>query len=142
VGFFYLGGHVARPGTYALQGEKLTLTQAVVAAGEFDQLAWPTRCEIRRRLDGDREELTQWNLERIFAGQDPDLFIKPNDVIRVGTHAIAPFLATIRNSFRFTYGFGFVYDRNFADYDAFTPQSNAKSIRQAREASRFPSIFQ
>ncbi len=129
VGIFYLGGHVVRPGTYALQGEYLTLTQALVSAGELDQLAWPTRCEIRRRIDGDREEITQWNLERIVAGQDPDLFIKPNDVIRVGTHAVAPFLATIRNSFRMTYGFGFVYDRNFADYDAYGAQFNPQNLQ-------------
>jgi polysaccharide biosynthesis/export protein len=32
----------------------------------------------------------------------------------VGTNALAPFLAAIRGSFRFTYGFGFLYDRNFA----------------------------
>ena len=32
----------------------------------------------------------------------------------VGTNAIAPFLATLRSAFRFTYGAGFLYDRNFA----------------------------
>ncbi len=45
--------------------------------------------------------------------------------MRVGTHAIAPLLATLRNSFRFTYGFGFVYDRNFGPIDAY----NRRSIR-------------
>jgi len=141
VGFFYLGGHVNRPGTYALQGEQLTLSQALISAGELGPLAWPTRCEIRRRIDGDREEITQWNLERIAAGLDPDIFIKPHDQIRVGTHAIAPFLATIRNSFRLTYGFGFVYDRNFADFDAFSPQFNPKSLRAQREQQLFPTLF-
>lgn len=141
VGFFYLGGHVVRPGTYALQGEEITLTQALVSAGELDPLAWPTRCEIRRRIDGDREEITQWNLERIVNGLDPDLFIKPNDVIRVGTHAMAPFLATIRNSFRLTYGFGFVYDRNFADIDAYFPNPNPRAVRRQAQFQRFPGLF-
>lgn len=141
VGFFYLGGYVSRPGTYALQGEELTLSQALISAGELNPLAWPTRCEIRRRIDGDREEITQWNLERIMAGLDPDLFIKPHDQVRVGTHAIAPFLATIRNSFRMTYGFGFVYDRNFADYDAFQQQANPKTLRAVQEEQLFPSLF-
>jgi hypothetical protein len=33
----------------------------------------------------------------------------------VGTNAIAPFLAAFRAGFRITYGFGFIYDRNFYD---------------------------
>lgn len=130
-GVFYMAGHVVRPGVYSLNGNEITLSQALAAAGGLDQLAWPSRCEIRRRIDGDREEITQWDLSRIVDGQDPDLFIKKDDVINVGTHAIAPLLATIRNAFRFTYGFGFVYDRNFADIDAFAPQTNAKDRHRA-----------
>ena len=57
------------------------------------------------------------NLEKLFAGTAPDLFIKPNDIINVGSHPISRWAAVIRNSFRSTYGFGFVYDRNFADKD-------------------------
>jgi hypothetical protein len=145
VGLYYLDGHVNRPGPYALAGEQVTLKQAIAAAGGLDQLAWPTRCEICRRLDSDREEVTQWDLARIVEGKDPDLYLKPNDVIRVGTHAIAPLLATIRNSFRFTYGFGFVYDRNFADIDSFNGQANPKDLRRAQTQQRFgnlSSLFQ
>ncbi|HSW46825.1 MAG TPA: polysaccharide biosynthesis/export family protein [Phycisphaerae bacterium] len=130
VGVFYIDGHVNRGGVYALNGEEMTLTQAIASAGGLNQIAWPTRCEIRRRIDGNREEITQWDLARIMAGQDPDLFIKKDDVVRVGTHAVAPLLATIRNSFRLTYGFGFVYDRNFGDIDAYTPQQNPRGVRQ------------
>ena len=104
-------------------------------------MAWPTRCEVRRRLDGDREEITQWDLARIIEGKDPDFYLKPNDVVRVGTHAIAPLLATIRNSFRFTYGFGFVYDRNFADIDAFSPQINPKDRHRAERQQLFGNLF-
>ena len=28
---------------------------------------------------------------------------------------LAPFLASLRGAFRLTYGFGFIYDRNFFD---------------------------
>ncbi len=136
VGVFYMAGHVNRPGVYSLSGNEITLTQAIASAGGLDQLAWPTRCEIRRRIDGDREETTQWDLSRIVDGQDPDLFIKKDDVINVGTHAIAPLLATIRSAFRFTYGFGFVYDRNFADIDAYAPQVNANDRHRAERAAR------
>jgi hypothetical protein len=44
-------------------------------------------------------------------------------VIEVGTSVRAPFWAVVRNAFRMTYGFGFVYDRNFADPLEATPTS-------------------
>ncbi len=135
-GYFYVLGHVIRPGTYAFNGEDITLTQALAAAGGLDQLAWPTRCELHRRIDNNRMEITQWDLGRIMDGQDPDLFLKKDDVVNVGTHAVAPLLATIRNSFRLTYGFGFVYDRNFADIDAFYGQANPADVRRAQRATR------
>lgn len=141
VGVYYMAGHVMRPGPYAFAGEQITLTQALAAAGGLDPLAWPTRCEVRRRLDGDREEITQWDLARIMDGKDPDFYLKPNDVIRVGTHAVAPLLATIRNSFRFTYGFGFVYDRNFADIDSYNAQQNPRDVRRALRQQRFGNLF-
>ena len=39
---------------------------------------------------------------------------KPDDQVQVGTHFVAPFIAAVRNGFRITYGFGFLYDRNYA----------------------------
>ncbi len=140
-GLYYMDGHVSRPGPYSLSGEEITLTQAIAAAGGFDPLAWPTRCEIRRRLDGDREEITQWDLARILDGRDPDLFIKRHDVIRVGTHAVAPFLFTLRNAFRLTYGFGFIYDRNFADIDAYGGDINPKLRRRQEREQLFQRVF-
>lgn len=136
VGTFYLMGHVLRPGVYSLTGQQMTLTQAIAAAGGLDAIAWPTRCEIRRRIDGEREEITQWDLARIIDGRDPDLFLKKYDVINVGTHAIAPLLATIRNSFRLTYGFGFVYDRNFADIDSYYGHQNPEDRRRFEQQAR------
>ncbi|HPD30408.1 MAG TPA: polysaccharide biosynthesis/export family protein [Phycisphaerae bacterium] len=132
IGTYYVGGHVVMPGQYPLNGEQVTLAQAVIAARGLDPLAWPTRCEIRRRIDRDREQITQWDLARIMAGQDPDVFLRPNDVVNVGTHAIAPFLYTIRNAFRFSYGFSFSYDRNWAEYDTLAGQY----YRARTEASR------
>jgi len=132
IGSYYMGGHVVMPGQYPLSGEQVTLTQAVITARGLDPLAWPTRCEIRRRIDRDREQITQWDLARIMGGQDPDVFLRPNDVVNVGTHAIAPFLYTIRNAFRFSYGFSFSYDRNWAEYDTLSGQY----YRSRTEASR------
>jgi len=55
--------------------------------------------------------------------------VRPNDIVNVGTHPVATFLAVLRNAFRLSYGFGFVYDRNFADADSPAVREQAKSRR-------------
>lgn len=114
VGEYYMGGHVTRPGVYTLTGRRITLKQAVVSSGMFDELAIPQRTDIIRRIKPDREVFVRVDLEKIFAGEQPDLYLKPDDQIMVGTNALAPFLASARGAFRLTYGFGFLYDRNYA----------------------------
>ncbi len=117
VGEYYMGGHVLRPGAYSTTGRRITLKQALIAAGGLDQVAIPARTELIRRIGVDQEVFVRVDLERIAAGLEPDLFLKPNDQIRVGTNAGAPFLAAFRNAFRITYGFGFLYDRNYGSRD-------------------------
>ncbi len=136
VGFFYIIGHVNRPGVYSLTGQKVTLRQAIAAAGGLSALAWPSRCEIIRRVGGSSEQIIAVNLDAIFSGQEDDRFLQPDDVINVGTNPVAPFLATIRSAFRVSYGFGFVYDRNFADIDSFGGQSNPTDRRRAEQRAR------
>ncbi|MGF1633129.1 MAG: polysaccharide biosynthesis/export family protein [Phycisphaerae bacterium] len=113
-GFYYMGGNVARVGTYSLAGTRVTLMEAIIAAGMLNAVAIPQRTEIIRRLEGDRNMWVRVDLAKIFSGQEPDIYLQPNDKVMVGTNAIAPFLAIIRNSFRLTAGAGFLYDRNFA----------------------------
>jgi polysaccharide export outer membrane protein len=115
VGEYYMGGHVARVGVYSLTGRKITLKQAVVSAGMLDQLAIPQRTDLIRRVGEDKEVYARVDLAKIFDGSQPDIFLKPDDVVMVGTNFLAPFLAAVRGGFRVTYGFGFLYDRNFAD---------------------------
>jgi protein involved in polysaccharide export with SLBB domain len=122
-GEYYMGGHVGRPGAYSLSDRKIILKQAIWAAGGFDPIAIPARTEIIRRLPGDREVFVRVNLDKIFAGQQPDLVLKPDDIVNVGTNAVAPFIAAARGAFRLTYGFGFLYDRNFADNNNMDPLS-------------------
>jgi protein involved in polysaccharide export with SLBB domain len=114
VGEYYIGGHVNRPGVYSLTGRDITLKQAIISAGLVDPLGWPERTEIIRRIGKDRELFVRVNLPKIFAAQQSDFYLRPYDTVQVGTNAIAPFLAAVRGAFRFTYGFGFIYDRNFA----------------------------
>ena len=108
--------HVQRVGVYSLTARKITLKQAVIGAGMLDQLAIPQRTQIVRRLPGlDQEVFTSVDLAKIFAGESPDIYLKPDDEVMVGTNFVAPFIAAVRNGFRITYGFGFLYDRNYWD---------------------------
>jgi hypothetical protein len=113
-GYYFVGGHVARPGAYTLTGQRMTLKDAIISASMFDGLAIPQRTDIIRQVHPDHEIFVRVDLTKIFSGEEPDIFLKPHDKIMVGTNAIAPFLAAFRGAFRVTYGLGFLYDINYA----------------------------
>ena len=110
-------GNVNYQGYVNITGRPMTLKMAIAAAGGLGPLAWPKRCEVIRRIGKEKEEIVMVDLDKIARGEQPDFFIKPNDLINVGTHPTSRWRAVLRNAFRATYGFGFVYDRNFADRD-------------------------
>ena len=112
-GEYYMGGHVQREGVYSLTARDITLKQAIISAGGLDEIAIPERTDIIRRIGRDKEVYVRINLIKVFEGKQPDIFLKPYDIVMVGTNAVAPFIAAVRNGFRITYGFGFLYDRNF-----------------------------
>ena len=72
VGEFYVNGNVYRPGVFSLTGRKITVRQAIVAAGGLSQLAIPERCELVRRYNDSQEEIIRLNLDAIFAGSQPE----------------------------------------------------------------------
>jgi protein involved in polysaccharide export with SLBB domain len=113
-GLYFVGGHVARPGTFQMTGQKITLMDAIIGASMLDGLAIPQRTDIIRHVDPNHEVFVRVDLTKVFAGEEPDVYLKPGDKVIVGTNALAPFLAAIRGGFRMTYGFGFLYDRNYA----------------------------
>jgi polysaccharide export outer membrane protein len=117
IGEFCIMGNVNGQGFINITGRPMTLKMAIAAAGGLGQLAWPKNCEVVRRIGKKREEIVMVDLDKIAMGEQPDFFIKPNDLINVGTHPTARWRAVLRNAFRATYGFGMVYDRNFADRD-------------------------
>jgi len=117
IGEFFIMGNVNRTGVINLTGRPMTLMMAIAAAGGLGPLAMPRRVEVTRRIGTKQQEIVMVDLDRIARGEQPDFFIKPNDLINVGTDATARWRAVLRNAFRATYGFGFVYDRNFADAD-------------------------
>lgn len=135
-GEYYMGGNIARPGAYSLTGRRITVKQAVVAAGGFGPLAWPSRADLIRRVSNNEEQMIQIDLDAIYAGKTPDFYLRPNDVVNVGTTPAAMFLAVLRNAFRLSYGFGFVYDRNFADKDSFGAEEQRKNRKRIEAQAR------
>ena len=123
IGEFYVMGEVTRPGVYSLTGRKVTIKMAMAASGNLGPLAWPENSVLIRRVGENQEQMIPLNIENIIRGTDPDVYLKANDVIAVGTAWQSTVLAVMRNAFRMTYGFGFIYDRNFADPLFVTPNS-------------------
>ncbi len=122
IGEFWILGNVNAQGPFPLTGRPITLKQAIATAGGLNQIAYPQKVEVIRRLGKnssglDQEEIVLVDLKKIAKGLQPDFFIKPYDLINVGTHGSSRYLAVLRNAFRATYGFGLVYDRNFANED-------------------------
>ena len=115
VGEFYIMGEVLRPGVYSLTGRRITVKQALAAAGNLAPLAWPENSILIRRVGDNQEQIIALDVDAICHGKRPDLYLKPNDVLAIGTDVRAQFYAVMRNAFRMTYGFGFIWDRNFSD---------------------------
>ncbi|MBB6429298.1 polysaccharide biosynthesis/export family protein [Algisphaera agarilytica] len=123
-GFVYIMGQSNRPGAYTVPGEQdLTLKQLIASSGGLGGLANPERVDLIRRTANNQEVTIRLDLAAIFHGNEPDIFLKPDDLINIGSSGVATPLAVIRNGFRFTYGFGFVLDRNFGN-DVFGDNRN------------------
>jgi polysaccharide export outer membrane protein len=114
-GLVYISGQVNRPGPYNLPGDgRLTLLRALTSAGGLGALAIPERVDLTRVVGKDRQATIRLNLRAIAEQTQPDIYLKPDDMINVGTNFFAYPIAIIRSGFRMSYGFGFILDRNFA----------------------------
>lgn len=124
-GLVHFDGQIARGGTLALPTNgRLTLKRGIAAAGGLGPLAIPEHVEIHRILSDNLEAIVMLNLRAIMDGAEPDIYLKPDDLIVVGTSWYAAPLAVIRNGFRTSYGFGFLLDRNFGNDVFGAPPSN------------------
>lgn len=120
-GNVYIDGEVNRPGVYVLPTTgRLTLMRAVAAAGGLSGIAIPERVDLVRMVGDDAQAMVMLDLRAINEGTQPDVYLKPDDRINVGTNFWAYPLAVARNGFRMSYGFGFLLDRNFGN-DVFGP---------------------
>jgi polysaccharide export outer membrane protein len=115
-GFVYVMGNIGRPGAYTIPGEQeLTLYRLIASAGGLGGLAVPEKVDLIRQISDSEQAIVRLDLRAISNGTEPDIYLKTNDVINIGTSAAATPLAVFRNGMRFTYGSGFVLDRNFSD---------------------------
>ncbi len=125
-GNVYMAGQVNRPGVYALPAQgTFTLTRAITAAGGYGPIAIPERVDLTRMMGTERQATIRLNARAIAEGTQPDILLKPDDHVNVGTNFWALPLAVVRNGLRFSYGFGFVLDRNF-DEDVYGPRTNTR----------------
>lgn len=121
IGTIYIGGQVNRPGTYTLPSTGgLTLLRVIQAAGGYSSIAIPSRIDLTRVVGKDREATIMLDGAAMAERTQPDIYLKPNDSINVGTNFWALPLAVLRNGLRVNYGFGFVLDRNLSN-DIFGP---------------------
>lgn len=123
-GVIYVDGAIARPGTFNVPTGGITLSRLVAAAGGLGQLAIPERVDLIRMVGDNQESAIRLNLAAIRQRTEPDVLLKPNDHIIIGTSWAATPLAVIRNGFRATYGFGFLLDRNFGNDVFGAPPTN------------------
>lgn len=127
-GLVYMAGQVNRVGPIALpEVGRMTLTRAIDSAGGLTGLAIPERLDLTRIVGDGQQAIIRLNYRAIAEGTQPDLYLKPDDRINVGTNFWALPLAIIRNGFRTTYGFGLLVDRNFgSDVFGVPPEAEAR----------------
>jgi len=125
IGNYYMDGEVNRPGAFSLpQVGRLTLRRAISASGGLAPIAIPERVDLTRMVGPNEQATIMLNLRAIAEGTQPDVYIRRDDVINVGTNFWATPLAVIRGGFRTSYGFGFLLDRNFGNDVFGAPPTN------------------
>ncbi|MGP1345225.1 MAG: polysaccharide biosynthesis/export family protein [Phycisphaerales bacterium] len=124
-GLVYMTGQIARPGVFTLDPlSELTLQRAMAAAGGLNAIGIPERVDLIRRVGENRQAVVRLNARAIWEGTQPDILLKPDDVLNFGTNFWATPLAVIRGGFRASYGFGFLLDRNFGNDVFGAPPTN------------------
>ena len=74
-------GEVARPARYDLKS-RASVLDVLALAGGFNQFANRARLVVLR-TDGDKQVRIPFNYNRVVAGEDENVFLRPNDIILV-----------------------------------------------------------
>ncbi len=129
VGMFYMDGQVNRPGVYSLpQVGRMTLVRAIASASGLSPIAIPERVDLTRMVGPNEQATIMLNYRAIREGTQPDVYIRRDDVINIGTNFWATPLAVVRGGFRTSYGFGFLLDRNFGNDVFGAPPTNRQGF--------------
>lgn len=84
-------GAVVRPGLYTINDEDLTVSNAILLAGGFTDVARQSRVKLTRRVEGSEEsEVYYINVKRIMQDgvRSEDMLVKPDDIINVSERII------------------------------------------------------
>jgi len=127
-GVVFVGGQVNRPGVFELS-RGLTLTRLLNGAvGGLSPIGVAERVDLYRVTGDGEQSVITLNYRAMMEGTMPDIYVKSNDSINVGTNFWMLPLAVIRNGFRASYGFGFLLDRNFGNDVFGAPPSNNRNF--------------
>jgi polysaccharide export outer membrane protein len=138
-GNVFVSGQVQRPGAYELRNDsRLKITSAITSAGGLSQIAIPEKVDLTRAIADGMQATVRIDLRAIYEGTQPNIYLKPDDEINVGTNFWATPLAVIRNGFRASYGFGFIVDRNLGDDIFGISKVQRESINASRQTSNNP----
>ena len=84
-------GAVIKPGLYTIRDEDLTVSNAILLAGGFTDVARQTRVKLTRRVEGsDESEIYYINVRRVQQDgvRSEDMLVKPDDIINVSERII------------------------------------------------------
>ncbi len=85
-GVVYVGGNVARPGVYVLEGRRaLTVEEVMALAGNGGHASAMKRVLLVRTLDDGRKESITIPVSLIYKGKAPDVALKDGDIVFVPT---------------------------------------------------------
>jgi protein involved in polysaccharide export with SLBB domain len=88
-GVYYIGGHVQRPGVYAVPGREITLKQAIIAAGSLDPDADNDYLSVERRDNGHVVSVVKnARYQDLLSGKQPDVFLHADDTVMVSKNPI------------------------------------------------------
>jgi protein involved in polysaccharide export with SLBB domain len=78
-------GAVNEPGLYTIEDESLTVSQAILLAGGFTDVARTSRVKLTRQIEDTEESETFFiNVKRVQDGiRSEDMEVKPDDIIKV-----------------------------------------------------------
>ena len=80
---FFVYGYVKKPGAFNLSKPTTVLEAVAMAQGVDHHNGSQEHCVLKRRTDGKEEELIPINLVLIREGEEPNLYLQPNDILDV-----------------------------------------------------------